>query len=85
MDSARICWHQGGEFYDLGQLVSERRPLHSGVLGSINGLNIPYQVSADVEIENATYSGWLCVHYIGSVIVFSSRSASEVVLLTTPA
>ena len=76
MDSARICWPQGDEFHDLSQLVSDRHPLLSGVFGSIDGLNLPCQVSADVEIENATYNGWLHGHYISSVIAFSSRGAS---------
>jgi hypothetical protein len=76
MDSARICWPQGDEFHELSQLVSDRHPLLSGVFGSIDGLNIPVQVSADVEVENATYNGWLHGHYISSVIAFSSRGAS---------
>lgn len=73
MDSARICWPQGDEFHELSQLVSNRHPLLSGVFGSIDGLNLPCQVSVDTEIENATYNGWLHGHYISSVIAFSSR------------
>jgi len=76
MDSARICWPQGDEFHELSQLVSHRHPLLSGVFGSIDGLNIPCQVSADVEVENATYNGWLHSHFISSVIAFSSRGTS---------
>lgn len=76
MDSARICWPQGDEFHELSQLVSARHPLLSGVFGSIDGLNIACQVLADVEIENATYNGWLHGHYISSVIAFSSRGMS---------
>jgi hypothetical protein len=73
MDSARICWPQGDEFHELSQLVTERHPLLSRVFGSLDSLNIPCQVSADVEVENATYNGWLHGHYISSVIAFSSR------------
>ena len=36
-------------------------------------LNLPCQVSSDVEMENATYNGWLHSHFISSVIVFSSK------------
>jgi len=76
MSSARICWPQGDEFHELSQLVSARHPLLSGVFGSIDGLNIPCQVSADLDLENATYNGWLHGHYVSSVIAFSSRGAS---------
>jgi hypothetical protein len=73
MDLARIRWPQGDEFKELSEIVTERHPLLSGVFGSIDGLNIQCQVSADTEIENATYNGWLHGHYISSVIVFNSQ------------
>ena len=73
MDLARICWPWGDEFHKLSELVSRRHPLLSGVFGSINGLNILCQVSADTEIENTTYNGWLHGHYISSVIAFNSE------------
>lgn len=83
MHSARICWPQGDEFQELSQLVSNRHPLLAGVFGSIDGLNLPCQVSVDPEIENATYNGWLHGHYISSVIVFSSQGASLITSLKT--
>ena len=76
MVSAQICWPQGDEFHELSRFVSDRHPLLSGVFGSIDGLNLPCQVSTDMEMENATYNGWLHGHYISSVIAFSSRGAS---------
>ena len=48
-------------------------PLLQGVFGSINGLNLPCQVSSNIEMENATYNGWLHSHFISLVIVFSSK------------
>jgi len=70
---ATITWPRGDEFLELSGYVSMRHPLLQGVFGSIDGLNLPCQVSSDVEIENATYNGWLHSHFISSVIVFSSR------------
>ena len=52
-----------------------QHPLLQGVFGSINGLNLPCQVSSDVEMENATYNRWLHSHFISSVIVFSSKGS----------
>ena len=72
MPSAAIAWPQGEEFLELSGYVSMRHPLLQGVFGSIDGLNLPCQVSADMEIENATFNGWLHSHFVSSVIVFSS-------------
>lgn len=73
MPSAAITWPLGDEFLELSGYVSMRHPLLQGVFGSIDGLNLPCQVSSDIEMENATYSGWLHSHFISSVIVFSSK------------
>ena len=73
MPHARITWPQGDEFLELSGYVSARHPLLEGVFGSIDGLNLPCQVSSNVEMENATYNGWLHSHFISSVIVFSSK------------
>ena len=73
MPSAMVAWPQGEEFLELSGYVSMRHPLLHGVFGSIDGLNLPCQVSADVEIENATFNGWLHSHFISSVIAFSSK------------
>ena len=73
MPHATITWPQGDEFLELSGYVSTRHPLLDGVFGSIDGLNLPCQVSSDIEIENATYNGWLHSHFISSVIAFSSK------------
>ena len=70
---AAVTWPQGDEFLKLSGYVSMRHPLLQGVFGSIDGLNLPCQVSSDIEIENATYNGWLHSHFISSVIVFSLK------------
>ena len=73
MPHAAITWPQGDEFLELSGYVSVRHPLLQGVFGSIDGLNLPCQVSSNIETENATYNGWLHSHFISSVIVFSSK------------
>ncbi|KAF8754902.1 DDE superfamily endonuclease [Rhizoctonia solani] len=40
-------------------------------LGFIDGLSLPVGTSADPEIEQATYNGWLHDHRITNVIVFA--------------
>ena len=77
MPNATIAWPRGHEFLELSGYVSMRHPLLNGVFGSIDGLNLPCQVSSDVEMENATYNGWLHSHFVSSVIVFSSKGASS--------
>jgi hypothetical protein len=73
MPHAAIMWPQDDEFLELSGYVSTRHPLLHGVFGSIDGLNLPCQVSSDVELENATYNRWLHSHFISLVIVFSSK------------
>ena len=75
MPHAAIIWPRGNDFLELSGYVSIRHPLLQGVFGSIDGLNLPCQVSSDVEMENATYNGWLHSHFISSVIVFSSKGS----------
>ena len=77
MPSAAISWPHGDEFLELSGYVSIRHPLLHGVFGSIDGLNLPCQVSSNVEMENATYNGWLHSHFVSSVIVFSSKGLCQ--------
>ena len=72
---AAIAWPRGDEFLELSGYVTAWHPLLRGVFGSIDGLNLLCQVSSDIEMENATYNGWLHDHFISSVIVFSSKGA----------
>ena len=78
---ARIAWPQGEEFSELSSYVSARHPLLDGVFGSIDGLNLPCQVSSDPEVENSTYNGWKHGHFISSVIVFNSKGTNYLSIL----
>lgn len=72
MYSARIQWLAGDEFHENNVLVTNRHPLLTGAFGTMDGLNLPVETSADEEIENATYNGWLSEHFISNVIVYSA-------------
>ena len=77
LPDARITWPRGEEFLELSSYVSARHPLLEGVFGSIDGLNLPCQVSSNIEVENATYNGWKHGHFISSVIVFNSKGMKQ--------
>jgi hypothetical protein len=73
---ARVTWfHKQSEFQAHNDLVRQRHPLLTGAFASIDGLNIPVQTSSDIDIENATYNGWLSEHFISCVLVFSASGA----------
>ena len=73
MHDARIQWLSGDEFHENNVLITERHPLLTGAFGSMDGLNLPVETSADKEIENATYNGWLSEHYISTVLVYAAN------------
>jgi hypothetical protein len=81
LPDARIAWPRGEEFFELSSYVSARHPLLDGVFGSVDGLNLPCQVSSDLEIENATYNGWKHGHFISCVIAFNSKGAKHFISL----
>lgn len=72
MDEAQIKWPAGDQFKENNTLIVARHPLLTGVFGSVDGLKLPVQVSADQEMENATYNGWLHEHFISSVFAFGA-------------
>jgi hypothetical protein len=72
LPEGQIQWPTGDEFAELNDLVIKRHPLLDGAFGVMDGLNLPVQTSADIEIENATYNGWLHAHFVSCVIAFSS-------------
>ena len=61
----------GQKFSQLKSLIVCHHLLLTCAFASINGLNLPVQTSGVKEIENATYNGWLQVHFVSSVLVFS--------------
>jgi hypothetical protein len=77
LHDARITWPRGEEFFELSSYVSARHPLLDGVFGLLDGLNLPCQVSSDLEVENATYNGWKHGHFISSVIAFNVKGTSR--------
>jgi hypothetical protein len=71
---ARIQWPSNiEEFQALNDLIITRHPLLEGAFASIDGLNLPVQTADDPEVENSTYNGWLCEHFVSSVLVFSPK------------
>jgi hypothetical protein len=73
MPEAAIHWPVGEEFFIYNQLIVIRHPRLTGAFASIDGLNLACQTSEDEEIENATHNGWLCEHFVSSVLVFSPK------------
>jgi hypothetical protein len=72
MSDAKISWPSTPQqFVHLNSLIQNRHPRLTAAFGSIDGLNLPVQTSEDIDIENATYNGWLSEHFISSVLVFS--------------
>ncbi|KAJ7201960.1 hypothetical protein B0H12DRAFT_1080916 [Mycena haematopus] len=60
MPDAKIKWPGTvDEFQSLNDLIIERHPRLTGAFAT-----------EDEELENATYNGWLCEHYISQVLVF---------------
>ena len=75
LKDAQVRWPKGDEFMELNALALVRHPLLHGAFGTLDGLNLPVQESADDEIENATYNGWLHSHFVSSVLAFSASGS----------
>jgi hypothetical protein len=75
---AQIRWPRNlGEFQKYNDLIIQRHPRLTGAFSSLDGLNLPVQTAEDEEMENATYNGWLCEHFISSVLCFSPEGVSQ--------
>jgi hypothetical protein len=73
---ANIVWPKDlHEFTELNTLITNRHDRLTGAFGSIDGLKLPLQTSSDIDIENATFNGWLQEHFISSVLVFSPKGS----------
>ncbi|KAF9019862.1 hypothetical protein BDZ89DRAFT_1093804 [Hymenopellis radicata] len=57
MSDAKIQWPKGSQFQENNDLIVRRHPLLIGAFGTMDGLNLPIQESADEEYENASYNG----------------------------
>ncbi|KAJ8582170.1 hypothetical protein M405DRAFT_922049, partial [Rhizopogon salebrosus TDB-379] len=73
MSDATIQWPRGPDFERCSALVVACHPRLQGAFGSIDGLKLPVQTSDDIDIENATYNGWLSEHFVSSVLAFSAE------------
>jgi hypothetical protein len=72
MPDATIRWPEHhNDFHAYNELIVARHPRLTGAFASIDGLNLACQTSDDEDKENATYNGWLCEHFMSSVLVFS--------------
>jgi hypothetical protein len=73
LPGAAISWPKNDEFETFNQLILPRHPRLTSAFTSIDGLNLPLQMSLDEDIENATYNGWLSEHFVSSVLVYSPK------------
>ncbi|KAF8637450.1 hypothetical protein AX16_010815 [Volvariella volvacea WC 439] len=70
-----ITWLSGEEFDEYAEMIVSCHDLLDGAFGFVNGLNLPVQVSADEDFENATYNGWLYGYYVSNIFVFALTGA----------
>ncbi|KIK75098.1 hypothetical protein PAXRUDRAFT_787466 [Paxillus rubicundulus Ve08.2h10] len=70
---AKIKWPGPDSFEMLSHFVLQHYSQLGRAFGSIDGLKLPVQTSDDIDIENATFNGWLSEHFISLVLVFSSQ------------
>jgi hypothetical protein len=82
MRDARIKWLVGEEVRENNDRIRARHPLLEGAFGSMDGLNLAVQTSADQEIENATYNGWLSDHFVSSMLAFSAHGKAHYILVS---
>lgn len=86
---ANISWSdqvtKHNKFEKLSEIVMSHHSLLQGAFGSINGLNLPCQVSDDIKVENATYNGWLHGHFVSSVFVFGAQGTIYATLIANSA
>jgi hypothetical protein len=66
-----ILWPKDPQFAQYSDLVQVRHPLLQGAFGTVDGLNLPVQVSDDPLIENSTYNAWIHTHCISGVLAFA--------------
>ncbi|KAF9566075.1 hypothetical protein CPC08DRAFT_740771 [Agrocybe pediades] len=80
----RIVWPEGDEFQANNDLVLARHPLLTGAFGTMDGLNLMVQESADEDMENATFNGWLHEHFVSSVFAFGASGVIIACRLNAP-
>ena len=69
---SRIQWPRTQQqFENYTNLITAHHPRLHGAFATIDGLNLMVETADDIDVENATYNGWLSEHFISSVIVFA--------------
>ncbi|KAI0276460.1 hypothetical protein BC826DRAFT_976777, partial [Russula brevipes] len=69
---SRIQWPRNQQqFQNYTNLITARHPRLHEAFATIDGLNLMVETANDMDVENATYNGWLSEHFISSVIVFA--------------
>ncbi|TFY80401.1 hypothetical protein EWM64_g3612 [Hericium alpestre] len=85
MEETAISWPRTlPEFEELSTLIVARHPRLQGAFGTIDGLNLLVQTSHDMDIENATFNGWLSEHFISSILGYSSKGLIIAALVNAP-
>ncbi|KAI0370996.1 hypothetical protein BV20DRAFT_943271 [Pilatotrama ljubarskyi] len=84
LPDAVISWPTLAEFQEYSDIISALYPLLVGAFGTVDGLKLAVQVSADEEIENATYNGWLHDHFITNILSFCPKGTLIHAILNAP-
>ncbi len=72
MPEASIQWPEEEGFEINSAMICACHPQLLQAFGTMDGLKHPVQTSADEEMENVTYNGWLHQHFVSSVLVFNA-------------
>ncbi|KAG9127265.1 hypothetical protein FRC07_015077 [Ceratobasidium sp. 392] len=84
MGDARITWPSRLRMDYYSTIIHARHPLVEGAFGFMDGLSLPVSVSADPELEKATYNGWLHTHKISNIFVFAPDGTIIAATLNAP-
>ncbi|KAG9088685.1 hypothetical protein FRC07_012487 [Ceratobasidium sp. 392] len=84
MGDARITWPSHLRMNYYSTIIHSRHPLVEGAFGFMDGLSLPVSVSADPELEKATYNGWLHTHKISNIFVFAPDGTIIAATLNAP-
>ncbi|KAG8718355.1 hypothetical protein FRC09_012793 [Ceratobasidium sp. 395] len=84
MADARITWPSERRMTYYSRLIRTRHPLIDGAFGFMDGLSLPVTVSADPQVEKATYNGWLHTHKVSNIFVFAPDGTIIAATLNAP-
>lgn len=84
LPEAQITWPNEADFQLYSDLISSKHPLLVGAFGFVDGLNLPVQTAANPTVENFTYNGWTCEHYISNIFAFAPNGRIIFAVLNAP-